>query len=47
MFAFLKKIPVKKILVAASFILNVLGGTGVIPPVVASKGAAVVNELAK
>lgn len=46
MFSFLKKNG-KSILLAISLVLNALGGAGVVPPVVASKGAAVANELAK
>lgn len=46
MFSFLKKNG-KSILLAISLVLNALGGTGVIDPVVAKKGAAVAGELAK
>lgn len=40
----------KNILLAVSVVLNALGGTGVIPPVVAQKGGVVLDaasELAK
>lgn len=35
----------KKALVAVSLVLNVLGGTGVIPPVVARTGVTIVDAI--
>ncbi len=44
MFGWLKK-NLKGILLAASLVLNALGGTGVIPPVVASKADKVIRTV--
>lgn len=35
----------KSVLLVASLVLNALGGTGVIPPVVAQKGNTVINAI--
>lgn len=44
MFGWLKK-NFKSILLAASLVLNALGGTGVIPPVVANKADKVIRTV--
>lgn len=46
MLKFLKK-NAKSLLLAASLLLNALGGAGVIPPVVAKAGSAVLDAAGK
>lgn len=43
--SFLKKIFTKKNLLAASLVLNLLGGSGLVPPVLAQPIAAVLGAL--